>query len=101
MSSCDFSAHDITFRRSGEDEYMIVVYGETVGSVTRRIDYATPDRSHYYVVHLSEDWKGPRQVDKRSEIRPAAAAMLVERDLVPWTPPPMHSDVRKRRHLTA
>ena len=55
MSSCDFSAHDITFRRSGEDEYMIVVYGKTVGSVTRRIDYATPDRSHYYVVHLSED----------------------------------------------
>ena len=70
MSSCNFSARDITFRRSGDDECTIVVYGETVGSVTRRIDYATPDRSHYYVVHLSEDWKGPRQVD-RSEQDPS------------------------------
>ena len=83
MSSCDFSARDITFRRSGEDEYTIVVYGQNVGSVTRRIDYATPDRSYYYVAHLSEDWKGPRQLDDREEIRPAVAAMLAERDLVP------------------
>ena len=101
MSSCDFSARDITFRRSGDDECTIVVYGQNVGSVTRRIDYATPDRSYYFVVHLSEDWKGPRQVGDRNEIRPTAAAMLVERDLVPWTPPPVHPDVRKRRHLPA
>ena len=101
MSICDFNARNITFRRSGEDEYTIVVYGQNVGTVNRRIDYATPDRSYYYVLHLSKDWKGPRQVDDRNEIRPAAAAMLVERDLVPWTPPPMHPDVRKRRHLPA
>ena len=101
MSNYNFSDRDITFRRSGDNEYTIVVYGENVGSVTRRIDYATPDRSYYYVVHLSEDWKGPRQVDDRNEIRPTVAAMLVERDLVPWTSPPIHADIRKRRHLPA
>ena len=67
MSSSNFNARDITFRRSSEDEYTITVYGQNVGSVTRRIDYAIPDRSYYYVLHLSEDWKGPRQLDDRNE----------------------------------
>ena len=91
MSSCDFSIRDIKFRRRLEDECDIVVFGETVGIVTRRPDIANSTGGWYYVVHLRDDHRGPRMVDDRDAIKPTVARMLVNRDLVPWTPPPLRS----------
>ena len=90
MSSCDFSIHDVRFRRRLDDECDIVVFGETVGTVTRRPDIASPvsDR-FYYALHLFDDRRGPRLVDDRVAVKPTVARMLVDRDLVPWTPPPV------------
>ena len=90
MSSCDFSIHDIKFRRRLDDECDIVVFGETVGTVTRRPDIASSAGGWYYVVNLRDDHRGPRTVDDRGAIKPAIAGMLVDRDLVPSTPPPVH-----------
>ena len=101
MSSCNFSVHDVRFRRCGEDECTIVVYGQTVGTVTRRTDCTTPNGAPFYVIHLYDDWRGPRQVDDRHQVRAVTAAMIDERDLVPWTPPPAHPDFRERQHLPA
>ena len=90
MSSCDFTIRDIRFRRRLDDECDIVVYNETVGTVTRRPDIANSAGGWYYVVHLRDDHRGPRTVDDRDAIKPAIARMLADRDLVPWTPPPVH-----------
>ena len=97
MSSTNFSIHDVKFRRRIDDECDIVVHDQTVGTVTRRPDIANPDRGWYYVVHLMDDYRGPRQVDDRNEVRAVAAAMIAERDLAPWTPPPAHPDFGERR----
>ncbi len=91
MPSCNFSIHDIKFRRRLDDECDIVVFGETVGTVTRRPDIASSAGGRYYVVHLRDDRRGPRTVDDRDAIKPAIARMLVDRDLVPWISPPVHS----------
>ena len=91
MSSCDFTIRDVRFRRRLDDECDIVVYNETVGTVTRRPDVASPTPGRfYYAVHLLDDHRGPRLVDDRDAVKPTVARMLVDRDLVPWTPPPVH-----------
>ena len=91
MSSCDFSIRDIKFRRRLDDECDIVVFGETVGIVTRRPDVADPDGTGvYFALHLYDDRRGPKLVDDRDAIKPAIARMLVDRDLLPASPPPMH-----------
>ena len=99
MSS--FSIHDVRFRRSGENECAIVVYGETVGTLTRHRDPCIADESRYYVVHLHDDPRGPRQVEHRGQIRLAAADMLWERDLVPPLPPPGHPMLHVERTVHA
>ena len=101
MSSCTFSVHDVRFRRSGDDECDILVYDEVVGTVTRRPDIANPDGGDYFVLHLYDDRKGPRQVDDRNEVRSVAAEIIAERGLVPWTPPPAHRSFRERQRLPA
>ena len=90
MSSCDFSIHDIKFRRRLDDECDIVVYGETVGTVTRRPDIASLRRR--LVLRRTSSGRSPRSPHGRrpDAIKPAIARMLVDRDLVPWTPPPVH-----------
>ena len=92
-----FSIGDLRFRRRGDDECDIVVYGQTVGTVMRRPDIANPDGGSFYVIHLYDDRHGPTQLDNRDAVRSAIASMLVERDLVPWTPPPVHPDCAARR----
>ena len=90
MSSCDFNIADVRFRRRLDDECDIVVFGETVGTVTRRSDIASPVPGQlYYALHLFDDRRGPRLVDDRDAVKPTVARMLVDRDLVPWTPPPV------------
>ena len=101
MSSANFSFHDVRFRRRGDDECDIVVHGRTVGTVTRRPDIASPDGGWYYVIHMYDDCRGPKQVDHRAQVRGTVAAMLTERDLVPWTPPPVHPDFASHGHRHA
>ena len=96
MSSCGFSIHDIRFRRTRDDECAIVVHGQTVGTVMRRPDIANPDGGFFYAVHLMDDFRGPRLVDHRHEVRSAAAVMIVEHDLAPWIPPPVHPSFQDR-----
>ncbi len=97
MPSCNFSLHDVRFRRRADDECDIVVHGQTVGTVTRRPDIGSNDPdSVYFVVHLFDDWRGPRQLDDRHDIRRTAAEMIANRDLVPSRPPPVHSSYRDR-----
>ena len=99
--SARLAIDDILFRRSGDDEWFIVVHGETVGTVTRRPDIAAadPDR-FYYAAHLCDDHRGPRLIDDRREVRPTVARMLVERDLVPPAPL-VHPSFRNRHAAIA
>ena len=101
MSSADFSVHDVMFRRTGDDECHIVVFGETVGSVMKRADIASPDGGFFYAAHLRDDHRGPVLIDRREQVRPAIAALLIERDLVPSTPPPVHPEFSRRRQRAA
>ena len=100
MSSCDFSIRDVRFRRRLDHECDIVVFGETVGTVTKRRDIADPDgKGVYFALHLFDDHRGPELVDDRNAIKPTIARMLVDRNLVPWTPPPVHPErARRRQH---
>ena len=91
MSGTGFSIRDVKFRRRLDHECDIVVFGKTVGIVTRRPDIADPKPDRfYYALHLYDDNRGPRTVDDRDAVKPAVARMLVDRDLVPATPPPTH-----------
>ena len=93
-----FSINDLRFRQRGDDECDIVVYGMTMGTVMRRPDIANPaSDGSFYVIHLYDDRRGPKQIDDRDQVRGAIAFMLVERDLVPSTPPPVHPDYAARR----
>ena len=100
MSSCDFSIRDVRFRRRLDHECDIVVFGETVGIVTKRRDLADPDGAgFYFALHLHDDHRGPELVDDRDAIKPTIARILVDRNLVPWTPPPVHPGlVDQRQH---
>jgi len=94
MSSCDFSISDIRFRRRLDHECDIVVFDRTVGTVSKRPDIASPKPGRfYYALHLFDDHRGPRLVDDRDAVKPAVARMLVDRDLVPVTPPSTHPAV--------
>ena len=99
--SSTVTAHDLRFRRCFGDECDIVLFGETVGTVSRRPDFVAGGNSHFYVVHLHDDHRGPRQVDDREQVKAVAAEMIAERDLVPSTPPPVHPDFVERRHRDA
>ena len=99
MSGCNLSIDDIRFRKRSGDECDIVVHGQTVGIVTRRPDPAAAGSDRFcYALHLYDDRRGPLFVDDRRAVRPAIARMLVERDLVPWSPPPMHPEHAARQH---
>ena len=92
-----FSIDDLRFRWRGEDECDIVVFGMTVGTVMCRPDVANPDGGRFYVIHLYDDRHGPKQLDDHDAVRSTIASMLVERDLVPSTTPPVHPDYAGRQ----
>ncbi|MDE0381685.1 MAG: hypothetical protein OXI20_20825 [Rhodospirillales bacterium] len=100
MSSCNFSISDIRFRRRLDHECDFVVFGETVGTVTKRRDIADPDGAgFYFALHLHDDHLGPRLVDDRDAVKPTIARMLVDRNLVPAAPPQVHPEhARQRQH---
>ena len=88
MSATDFSISDVLFRRTGDDECSIVVFGENVGTLVRVRDNDRRDDPWSYVIRLFGDADGPREVGKRSQIRLATADMLWTRGLVPGLPAP-------------
>ena len=101
MSAADFSIRDVMFRRTVGNECDIVVFGETVGSVTRRPDIASPDGGWFYAVHLADDFRGPVLVDDRGAVRGEIARVMVERDLVPSIPPPVHPNFAEQAQRAA
>ncbi len=83
MPGPDFSIDDVLFRRTSDDQCAILVYGQQVGTLVRLRDREEPADPWYYVISLLRDPAGPRRVERRSQVRLAAADMVWERGLVP------------------
>ena len=66
---------EITFKRTGPREARIDQDGDCVGDLYRQEDILNPG-SHYYVIHLFEDWRGPKRVHDRRRVREVAQRML-------------------------
>ena len=67
--------NEITFKRINPQESRIYQEGDYVGDVYRQDDILNPG-SHYYVIHLDEDWRGPRRVHDRNRIREVAQRLV-------------------------
>ncbi len=66
----------ISFKRIAPDESRIYdADGDYVGEVYRQPDILMPG-AHYYVVHLSEDHRGPVRVHERTRIRDVAQSLV-------------------------
>ena len=65
----------ITFGRATADEARIYQDGDHVGDLYRQRDILDP-ASHYYMIHLDEDPRGPARVHQRSRIRDATQRLL-------------------------
>ena len=66
---------DLTFRRITPEESRIYQDGTIVGEVYRQDDILNAGR-HYYVIHLTEDYRGPVRVRERSRIREVAQRLV-------------------------
>ncbi len=66
---------DLTFRRITPEESRIYQDGEIVGEVYRQDDILNPGE-HYYVIHLTEDYRGPVRVHERARIREVAQRLV-------------------------
>ena len=65
----------IEFKRRTSEESAIYDNGDLVGEVYR-MESALEDEQPFYVVHLSEDPRGPRRIYVRDEIRETAQWMV-------------------------
>ncbi len=66
---------DITFKRTSPHQSRIYQGGDCVGNVYRQDDILKPG-SHYFVVHLFEDWRGPKRVHDRERIREVSQQLM-------------------------
>ena len=66
---------DIRFRRVGENEARVYQAGDYVGDVFRHDDILNPGEV-FFVVHLSEDPRGPVRVHERHRVREVACHLL-------------------------
>ena len=66
----------ITFKRITPEQSNIYDDDGCVGEVYRQPDILNPGK-HYYVLHLSEDPRGPHRVFDRSRIRDEARLRLL------------------------
>ena len=66
---------EIVFKRVSPHESRIYQDGDSIGDVYRQDDILNPG-SHFYVIHLSEDWRGPKRVHDRDQIREVAQRMV-------------------------
>ena len=65
----------ITFKRMSPEESRIYQDGDYIGDVYRQDDILNPG-AHYYVIHLDEDWRGPKRVRERHRIRQVAQRLV-------------------------
>ena len=65
----------IAFTRIGADEARIYQDGDYVGDVFRHVDILDVG-AEFYVVHLSEDPRGPVRVHERHRVREVARRLL-------------------------
>ena len=65
----------IEFKRIAPHESRIYDDGDCVGEVHRQRDILNPGE-HYYVVHLTEDYRGPVRVRERARIRDVAQSLV-------------------------
>ena len=66
---------DLAFRRITPEESRIYQDGAIVGEVYRQEDILNTG-AHYYVIHLSEDPRGPVKVHERHRIRDLAQRLV-------------------------
>ena len=66
---------DIRFRRVSENEARVYQDGDHVRDLYRQDDILNPGEV-FYVVHLSEDPRGPVRVHERHRVREAARHLL-------------------------
>ena len=99
MSGYSLTADDIAFRACGDDEWLVIADGETVGTVMKRPAYTTPDHGVYYV-HLYDDAAGPVPVEDAGAVRETVAELFVVRDLAPVMPT-VHPAWQPQQHLAA
>ena len=66
---------DITFRRVSENEARVYQDSDYVGDVFRHDDILNAGEV-FYVVHLSEDPRGPVRVHERHRVREVARHLL-------------------------
>ena len=73
--------HSIAFKRIAPDETRIHdADGDYAGAVYRQNDVLNPG-SHYYVVHLDEDPRGPVRVHDRARVRETAERLVLTHPL--------------------
>ena len=73
----------VTFTRVGNDEARIHdADGDYVGDLFRQPDILEPGEC-YFVIHLSEDPRGPVRVHERSCIREVTQKLLASHPLMP------------------
>jgi len=72
----------VTFTRVGNDEARIYQDGEHVGDLFRHPDILEPGEC-YFVIHLSEDPRGPVRVHERSRVREVTQELLASHPLMP------------------
>ena len=65
----------VRFKRIAPDESRINLDGDPVGEVYRQPDCLRLG-SHYFVIHLDEDHRGPVRVHDRSRIREVAERLV-------------------------
>ena len=65
---------DIAFRRTSEDEALIMADGETVGYLYRQSD--VPGGDVTYIAHLDEDPRGFRRIHERGRICEVVTSMV-------------------------
>ena len=70
----------IEFKRVTPHASRIYDAGDCVGEVYRQDDILNPGE-HHYVVHLSEDHRGPVRVRERDRIRAVAQRLVDTHDL--------------------
>ncbi len=92
---------DLHFRHCGDGEYAVIAFNENIGSVLRRLDVASAEPRHVFIAHMYDDAKGPVFIEDRREVRSAIVDLLIQRDLVPWAPPPVHPELTGQAHRFA
>ena len=73
--------HSIEFRNAGPDQCSIHLADERLGDVFRlRGIFEDPDQCQYQI-HFYDDYRGPRTIERKRDIRRTAAEMIHRRGL--------------------